>query len=151
VSYELVSEAKINNILFCRDEAHRFGMTFGAGDNDFHHFSDYLCCCGIPNDPEFLNIYTGHIGSGVFMSMKQGNLSFDYLDNEWHPCGSIREHVNSDCRISECYTVLDLLKHKIKNEGSNSPSSFYGVERKDDGTFIFNKALLPSFLKETQK
>lgn len=151
VSYELASEAKINNILFCRDEAHRLGMTFGAGDNDFHHFSDYLCCCGVPNRPEFSNIYTGHIGSGVFMSMRQGKLSFDYLNDEWHPSGGIREHINSHCRVSGCHTVLDFLKHKLKNEGSNSPSSFYGVERKDDGTFIFNKALLPSFLKEAQK
>lgn len=148
VSYELSSEAKIDNIIFCRNEAHKLGMTFGSGDNDFHHVSDSLCCCGIPNTKEFLNIYSGHIGAGIFMAMKERKLLFNYINKEWHPKGGIRENVNSQCRISQCHTTLDLIKHKISNGGSNSPLSFYGIEKIKNGSYIINRKKMLPFWEE---
>lgn len=72
VSYELSSDIKLENILFCRGEVHKQGMSFGSGDNDFHHVSDTPCCCGLPDQPEFQNIYKGHLGIGACQAMKTG-------------------------------------------------------------------------------
>jgi len=107
-------------------------MTFGCGDNDFHHFSDMPCCCGLPNQREFQNYYKGHLGYSAFESMKSGIVHFDNVDNEWQPIGSITEFVNSDCRINGVKSVYDYLKYKIQNPGSsNSPTCFAG--------FTYNK------------
>ncbi len=131
VNYEIASDIKYNNVVKAKRIANSYGMTFGAGDNDFHHFSDKICCCGIPDNEHFQNIYKGHLGFGIFNAMKDGKLSFDYINKAWHPVGSIKEFVNSDCRIKGKNDIISFLNSKIRNpKSSNSPEKFYGVKYK---------------------
>ncbi len=128
VSYELDSANKLPNVLLARQLAHSNGMTFGSGDNDFHHFSDHLCCCGIPAEGDFAGLYSGHLGQAVFHALRHGTLDFSYIANDWQPSGSIREYINSDCRLRNVRVVRDLLVDRInKPASSNSPTTFYGV------------------------
>jgi DNA repair photolyase len=141
VNYELTSQAKLGNVLLAKQLAHKYRMSFGSGDNDFHHISDSLCCCG---SPHFKNgsIYESHFGKGAFEGIRKGNISFEYIDKNWHPCGSIKEQLNSDCRIPGKNTVASLLKDKLnKPNSSNSPTSFYGIEYRNN-KYIANKTLL---------
>jgi len=128
VSHELPSKLKLANVLFARREANRLGMTFGSGDNEFHHLSDHICCCGIPATPAFANIYEGHFGRAAMQGLRSGRVSFGYLDRVWHPEGSIREYVNSDCRIDGPNTVYAFLTDRLGRPGrSNSPLGYFGI------------------------
>jgi DNA repair photolyase len=133
VSYELNSKVKFNNIILAKELASKHKMTFGSGDNDLHHFSDHVCCCGIPVDDRFNNIYQGHFAEAAFNSLRSGEISFTNIESQWQPTGSAREYINSDCRIDGIRYVKDLLIHKIKNPSSaNSPNTFYGIEFEND-------------------
>ena len=142
INYELNSEIKLNNILKAKNIIHKYGMSFGSGDNDFHHASDYFCCCGVPADrSEFSNIYKGNIGYAAYKSLKTGTVSFSCIDEEWQPKGSVREYINSDCRINNLNNIKDLFRFKIKNPTtSNSPISFYGIQYFND-KYIINEEI----------
>lgn len=142
INYELNSEIKLHNILKAKNIINKYGMSFGSGDNDFHHVSDNFCCCGVPADrPEFSNIYKGNIGHAVYKSIKTGTVSFSCIDEEWQPKGSIREYINSDCRINNLNSIKDLFRFKIKNpKTSNSPISFYGIQYFND-KYIINEEI----------
>lgn len=136
INYEIASSVKIENILAVREIAHNYGLTFGAADNEFHHISDDLCCCGLPPIPEFSNYYDGHLGRGPFEGIRTGTISFNYLEEAWQPDGSVIEYVNSECRFDNSNSVLDFLKHKVNTPGSsNSPESFYGIESDKNGSY----------------
>lgn len=151
ISYELASEHKVENVIFAKQEANRRGMTFGSGDNDFHHVSDHLCCCGVPDDPAFAHFYDGHLLRGIVDGMCTGHISYDYLQQVWHPQGSIREYVNSDCRLCGENTVCAFLQDRIQTPGrTNSPETFYGVERSVNGEFVFEEKKIQS-IKEATK
>jgi DNA repair photolyase len=148
ISFELARNAKLDNIMYCREEVHRLSMTFGSGDNDFHHMSDTVCCCGVPNRPEFANTYKGHLGAGAFHAMRTGRISWTYMDREWQPEGSTREHLNSDCRSCRWRSVIDLLKHRVQNHSSsNSPTSFFGIEHTGNSTYRVNDVIRRQFLE----
>lgn len=147
INKEINSSIKLKNIVFYRKEIHRMGMRFGSGDNEFHHLSDNLCCCGVPKVDAFKNIYLGHYGMGVMKGLKEKAISFDYIETAWHPDGSIREYLNSDCRGMGSCSIKYLLKEKIKNPTmSNSPMCFYAVEKCGLDRYKIKKKLLDSFL-----
>ncbi len=128
VNYELNSEQKLNNVLKAKELANKYGMSFGSGDNDFHHISDNLCCCGIPGEG-FQNIYDGHFGYGAFLGRASGRISYEYINKTWQPKGSIKEYINSDCRVNGQKSVTEFLMNKLNRpESSNSPLCFYGLE-----------------------
>jgi DNA repair photolyase len=128
VNYELSSSEKLDNILLFKEEVHKNGMTFGSADNDYHHVSDAPCCCGLPSTPDFANYYSGNIGFSLYNSFRTGRVSFDEIDANWQPSGSIREFLNSDCRLLSHVGPVDYLKAKIQNPySSNSPTSFNGI------------------------
>lgn len=134
VNYELVPEVKTPNILRFRDLAHQAGMTFGCGDNDLHHYSDNDCCCGIKMLQGFENIYKGTFLTAILSHESSGKIRLETITKAWHPNASIREFLNSDCRYIGCSNALDYLIYKWNNPyGSNSLTSFYGVEYKQDG------------------
>ena len=129
VNYELSSEAKIPNILEFRSRAHEVGLTFGCGDNDLHHLSDDGCCCGVQGLAGFERIYRGSLLTALMSHDDEGRISFRTVEQAWQPDGSIREHLNSDCRSPDCATPLEYLRHKWNNPGqSDSLTRFYGVE-----------------------
>ena len=151
VNYELCSEKKIVNLIDAQKIVHSLGMSFGSGDNDLHHFSDHLCCCGKIENNNGKNYYDGHLGYGAFQALHNGDVSYDYIEKHWQPVGSIKEYLNSDCRILGSNTVLDLLRKKIDNpNSSNSPSSFYGIEFEDD-TYKINNDIREYFTQEEKK
>ena len=142
INHELSSEIKLHNILLVRKYSHNYGMTFGAADNEFHHFSDSPCCCGIPDTSDFSNQYFGHIGAGLHNAIQTGEISFEYVNSEWQPAGSIVEYLNSDCRLNPSNTVLDHINQKISNPGSsNSPDSFFGIESDENGNYWISNDL----------
>lgn len=143
VNYELNSDSKLTNILQARALAHDFGIGFGSGDNDFHHVSDHLCCCGIPDREEFQVVYNGHLGVGAYNAVRTGKVSFEYLDEAWQPEGSVREYINSHCRVRGCTSAIDFLRDRLaKPDSSNSPTSFYGIQWDVDDHYNFDKQLL---------
>jgi DNA repair photolyase len=146
VNFELASKHKINNVIQAKKEIHRFGMSFGAGDNDFHHFSDALCCCGVPPTEHFKHTYKGHLGYGAFNAIRTGEVSFAYLDKVWQPQGSAIEYLNSDCRLPDSNRVVDLLKDRIENpDRSNSPTDFYGIEYLPSQGYTVNQDIRSAF------
>lgn len=148
VNYEISSESKIDNILSVKKETNLLGMSFGAADNDFHHVSDMPCCCGLPNSEEFQNYYSGNIGYSIYKSIRSGEISFDNVINNWQPTGSIREFLNSDCRLKEQVTPVDYMFAKIQNpNSSNSPVSFMGVYYDEKNGYIIDKEIRIKFLQ----
>lgn len=129
VNYELDSPIKLPNIEKAIKLAHKYKMSFGSGDNDFHHFSDNLCCCGPLKEDNNYHLYEGHLGKIAFNSKRTGNVNTKVLEKEWQPDGSIREYLNSDCRLDGLSTISDYLKLKLSNpNSSNSLKSFYGIK-----------------------
>ena len=141
VNYELRSDFKLKNIIQAREIVHSFNISFGSGDNEFHHFSDSKCCCGVPDNGSFRNYYKGSLGAIAFDSIRNGYVNLDSIWDEWQPTGSIVEYINSDCRLKSINTVQSLIKHKLDNSGSsNSLSSFYGIEKnKNNGYLVRNE------------
>jgi DNA repair photolyase len=144
ISYELNSDRKLNNIVRAKKYINQFGMTFGSGDNEFHHISDQYCCCGIPNSPEFNKVYKGNIGYAIFTGIRRNKIAFSCLNNQWQPNGSIQEYLNSHCRLIKKGNIVDMLKLKIDNPNtSNSPSSFYGIDYLENkNKYIINKSFV---------
>lgn len=136
VNYELTSEVKIPNIIEFRERAHQLGLTFGCGDNDLHHLSDDDCCCGVQSLNGFNEVYKGSFLTAIMSCDSSGNINLDTIKQAWQPNGSIREHLNSDCRYSNCVRPIEYLEHKWSNPSlSNSLTNFYGVE------YVHNKSI----------
>lgn len=143
VNYELNPESKLANILQARALAHKFGIGFGSGDNDFHHISDHLCCCGIPDREDFRVVYDGHLGVGLYNAVRTGKVSFKYLDEAWQPKGSVQEYINSHCRVRGCTSALDFLRDRLAKPGSsNSPISFHGIQWVGNDRYVIDKQFL---------
>ncbi len=138
INFELLTEYKLQNTLNFKNLCHSFGITFGSGDNDLHHLSDSYCCCGIPNVEGFENFYKGHLGYIAYKAIREGKIDVSSLCNCWQPTGSIREFINSDCRLSANTKIYDYLFDRVSNnKRSNSLDSFYGfVFDQDKGYHI---------------
>ena len=150
INFELASNLKLKNVLDAKQLAKDFGMSFGSGDNDFHHLSDELCCCGLSSDERF-QPYLGHLGYGAFKGVSGGKVSYQYLDEFWQPEGSIKRYINSDCRLIPNNTTINLLKSKVdKPKSSNSPLCFFGLEWSKTEGYYFNKQFLKSLRKREQ-
>jgi DNA repair photolyase len=129
VNYELSVDVKIPNIIEFRNRAHKVGLTFGCGDNDLHHLSDDDCCCGIQCLDGFNKIYKGSFLTAIMACDSKGRINLDNIRRAWQPSGSIREHLNSDCRGSNFSKPIEYLEYKWNNPGlSDSLTRFYGVE-----------------------
>ncbi|GEM_PF-4859365 len=142
INYELDSLIKLQSLIQVRSLAHQNRMSFSSGDNEFHHFSDTLNCCGIPPHSEFNNYYKGHLGYGAFKAIRDGKVSFSYIDDVWHPNGSIGEYLNSHCRLKSSTTIKHYLKSRIDNpQLSNSPTSFFGIDTDDGSNYFLNDTI----------
>lgn len=152
VNYELISKVKLENILEAKEIANQYGLTFGSADNDFHHISDSPCCCGLPQNDDFLNYYKGNIGYSLYQSMRSNSINFDNIDDEWQPSGSISEFINSDGRRKSVKTTTDFLKMKINDPiSANSPSSFGGISFDNEKGYIIDKELRTKFFEREDK
>jgi hypothetical protein len=140
INFELSSKQKLENINIIKSLCHENGVTFGSGDNDFHHLSDSVCCCGVISEGHFRHLYDSHIGNLVYEGFTSGHLDLSLIEKKWQPDGSIGEFINSDCRVKECNTVLDFLHDQIENNKSNSPALFYGIDYDADHGYYLDEA-----------
>lgn len=64
-------------------EAHRYGITVGAADNDLRDMGDTECCCGVDNLKGFENIWTYQTGRMATIAKRKGVVTLDDMSNEW--------------------------------------------------------------------
>jgi DNA repair photolyase len=129
---------KFARILSVRSFTHKFGMTFGAADNEFQYLSDTGCCCsGVDQFEGFENWFRHQIGHAV-RSRMGSQLDYSVLEKEWAPSGSIDRFLNSHSRISghnqSQGTIRDHVRERwCRPNSPGSPLSFFGVKRKACG------------------
>lgn len=143
-------DQKIATVLFVRNLAHAFNMSFGAGDNELHHFSDTGCgCAGVAIIPGFENWAKFQISYAVYKS-KRKPFDFSILQDEWRPEGLINRQINSHSRLNRKVksfgTMEDYLRYYWNNTKSiYNPISYYGVkllatDPEKDNTYYFDEA-----------
>lgn len=131
---ELVLPAveKLQMVLLARSYTHRYGMTFGAADNEFQYLSDTGCCCsGVDQFPGFEGWFKHQIAFAVRQSYGKP-LLYEVLAKEWTPLGSIDRYLNSRSRIAaggkSNGTIRDHVRRRWnETDAPGSPTSFYGV------------------------
>ncbi len=107
-------------------------MTFGAADYEFLHLSDRDCCCsGVDQFPGFENWFKFQLAYAVRRSAG-ADITFESIENEWQPEGSIDRFLNSQSRLSRrgslSGTVKDhLLERWEALKSPFNPTKFWGV------------------------
>jgi len=142
----LPAEIKVIKALKVRSEAHKYGLSFGAADNDIQYLSDYYCCCsGVDQFEGFENWNKFQIAYAIKNS-NGGKIKFEAIDKEWHPKGAIDKYLNSESRIKaigEHNTIKDYIKKRWQDLTSDfNPTKFHGVifngELDERGFNIYN-------------
>ena len=124
----LPNNFKWENLQPIRDNIHKFGMTYGAGDYGLHHLGDTDCCCGIDKLEGFSNWLHGNFGY-VIKNSRSNYIEFSEVEKHWFPQKSIKRVLNSKCRLSgNNHSILEYLKSKWNTPGTtNAPDAFWGV------------------------
>jgi hypothetical protein len=128
----LPAERKLKAVIQTALEVRRCGMTFGAADNEFQYLSDTSCCCsGVDQFPGFQNYFKHQIGYAV-RKCKGRMITYESIQNEWVPTGSVDRYLNSRSRIGVRNrgkaSIADHIKIRWNQvEVPGSPSSFFGV------------------------
>lgn len=65
------------------ETAHKYGITFGAADNDFRDMGDVKCCCGIDNLAGFENYWQYQTARMAEIGKQKGVVSLNDLADEW--------------------------------------------------------------------
>jgi DNA repair photolyase len=131
--YVLPSTQKLPTILKIRNLVHRYGMTFGAADNDFQFLSDgEACCSGVDRWPQFSRVFKHHIALAVKRGAKKGIVQFNDIVDEWCPETSIDRYLNSRSRIGNrsmaSGSIRDHISARWENMASSSnPIRYFGV------------------------
>jgi len=120
-------------ITLLRAHCKRLGMSFGAADNDFLHWSDGLVCCsgadllGMGNGLQF------NFTTAVRRGIASRTIKFDSIRAEWRPMRSISEFVNSHSR-RRCGETVETYIRDRWNGATNGPSpmSYFGVSRSEE-------------------
>jgi DNA repair photolyase len=140
------SEEKLRRVLEVQDTVHRFGMTFGAADNEFQYLSDGDCCrSGVDQFPGFENWYKHQLAVAVKRS-NGAEICYGSIEREWTPDGSIDRHLNSHSRLSSRTDQTGSMEQHIlarwnASSSGSSPSMFYGVQpgvQGVDGNLIYH-------------
>ncbi len=130
--YVLPPEYKIERLKEVKSASNKFGITFGAADNELQYMSDTNCCCsGVDQFDGFENWNKYQISHAVKKSGFE-NITYDRIQKYWKPAGSIDKHLNSNSRLPKRNnahnTVEDYLLHRWQNLDSPfNPTTFYGV------------------------
>jgi DNA repair photolyase len=128
----LPASEKLQMVLLARSCSHRYGMTFGAADNEFQYLSDTGCCCsGVDQFPGFEGWFKHQIGYAVRQSCGKP-LRYHVLAKEWAPVGSIDRYLNSRSRIAGRGTTFGSIREHVRRrwnetDAPGSPCTFYGV------------------------
>lgn len=124
----ICADEKYDSIQFIKEICVANGITFGAGDYGFYHFSTTNCCCGIDKYVNFDNWFRGNFTNVIKES--SGVITKDALDKYEYPNGSIRMYINSHSRQqNNSVKIKDFLLRKWNQPGTtNSLDSYYGVK-----------------------
>lgn len=105
----------------------KYGMTYGSADYGLNHMGDTDCCCGIDGLPGFNNWFKGNF-SNIIRHTESERLTFDHVEDNWFPRGSVKMYMNSNCRLNGNNDILSYLLSKWNSPGTvNAPDSFLGI------------------------
>jgi len=144
--FELPPKEKIKNLRKLVRRIHEKSMTYGAADNDLHHFGDHFCCCGVGNLQGFENIFRHHNTKAVFDGGHAQRIFYSFIKSEWAPTGSIREIVNRKSRLKSTNKQLTNLSDFVRAKwndpfSNNAPTDMLGIlpsdEFDNDGNIIY--------------
>lgn len=132
-------------IVSLRSHSRRLGMSFGAADNDFLHWSDGAVCC---SGADLLGMGSGlkfNFTTAIHRGLRKRRIEFDAIRSEWRPSRSISEFVNSHSRRKNGETVESYIKDRWNGVANGpSPLSFFGVsstgEKDSNGFEIYKLA-----------
>ena len=144
-SIVLPNEIKFENILEIRRMCEENGVTFGAGDYGFYHFSSTNCCCGIDKYFPESNWFKGNF-TNVIKNVAGKQMFISELDNYDYPSSSISMYINSHSRIDN-NSIKQLLVSKWNRPGTaNAMDSYYGIKvdpyLDDNGNCVYFKEVL---------
>ena len=115
-------------IVSLRAHCRRLGMSFGAADNDFLHWSDGVVCC---SGADLLGMGKGlqfNFTTAIRRGLRTRRIEFDAIRSEWRPTRSISEFVNSRSRRKNGETVESYIRDRWNGVANGpSPLSFFGV------------------------
>ena len=140
----LPNEIKIDNILEAKRICEKSGVTFGAGDYGFYHFSSTDCCCGIDKYFPDSNWFKGNF-TNVIKHSKGKELFISELQKYEYPKSNISMYINSHSRI-ENNSIKHLLVNKWNKPGTaNAIDSYYGIRvdsyLDDKGNYVYLKGI----------
>ncbi len=133
----LNSEVKLDTIINIKSILKNYNITFGAADNEHQYLSDTYCCCsGADQFTEFQEWNKFQIAHAVKKSNGQ-KITYNIINNEWQPKGSIDKYLNSESRIRNNNrthnTITDYVKKRWNDLSSSfNPTSFHGVVYKGE-------------------
>ena len=67
-----------------KEECAKYGITYGAADNDLRDMGDVTCCCGIENIPGFENFWHYEAGHAAKIAKVKGFVTLDDMQQFWH-------------------------------------------------------------------
>jgi DNA repair photolyase len=106
---------------------HECGMTYGSADYGLNHMGDTDCCCGIDGLPGFNNWFKGNF-SNMARHTNSPKLTFNWIEDNWSPRGSIKMYMNSNCRLNGDNNIVSYLRKKWNSPGTvNAPDSLLGI------------------------
>jgi DNA repair photolyase len=129
----LPAAKKLAFLLKVRALAVQNRMSFGGADNELQYLSTTGCCCsGVDQFPGFQNWFRHQIAYAVRKS-DGGPITYDLIEQEWAPEGSLDRYLNSRSRLSlQTGQAGTLRRHILEKwnhpERPGSPAGFYGVE-----------------------
>jgi DNA repair photolyase len=141
----LPPERKLRTVTEVAAEAHRYGISFGAADNEFQYLSDTSCCCsGADRFPGFENFFKHQIGYAV-RSCRGKEITYSAIQNEWIPSGSVDRYLNSRSRIGARNNGSSSIRSHIlarwnQTKAPGSPGAFFGIvptHRTRDGAVVY--------------
>ena len=140
----LPNHCKLENILIIKNLCESNGVTFGAGDYGFYHFSSTNCCCGIDKYFPDASWFKGNF-TNLIKCSTSSNIFMSELEKHDFPESSISMYINSHSRI-ENNSIKNLLINKWNKPGTaNAVDSYYGIMvdpyRDDKGNYVYLKEI----------
>ena len=90
------------------------GLTFGAADVEFLHFSDSACCCsGVDKLQGFQGFYRHQIAYALHIN-RGSTVSLDQIGMEWIPARSSDRFMNSRSRLSTRTSKIGSMQDHIE-------------------------------------
>jgi hypothetical protein len=109
------------------------GLTFGAADVEFLHYSDSACCCsGVDKLQGFQGFYRHQIAYALHIN-RGSTVSLDQIGMEWTPARSIDRFMNSRSRLSTRTSKIGSMQDHIERRWNDlrsplNPARFWGVK-----------------------